>query len=291
MMWRVFSSQKLIAFLQGQLEGHSGKFLRKLLEANCCRINGKVERFGSRVLLGGDAVELASSWKSLLAPKPLAFETVYENDSLKIVCKPAGWVCSDAMTLSTFGVNHYLVHRLDKDTTGLLILAKSVSDRDLLMNLFEKREIQKTYLALVDGVIAEKEGIRKSLFAKKGSFQGQTIWGSSSKGLTAITRWKKLAIGKKATLVECEPETGRTHQIRVHMAEMGHPILVDRQYASHFSCPLFAKRPLLHAHRLRFQFQEKSIDVRAPLLLDIREALRSVGIDVGKLSQFLGKEQ
>ncbi len=292
MRWQVSSSQKLVAFLQGQLGDYSGKFLRRLLEANLCRINGKVERFGSRVVLGGDAVELAPSWKSLLAPqKTLAIETLYENDSLKIVSKPAGWVCTDAQALSSFGPNHYLVHRLDKDTTGLLILAKSIPDRDLLMGAFERREIKKTYLALVDGVPIEEEGTRSSLLAKRSSFDGQTIWGSSSKGVSAITYWKKLAVGKKATLVQCEPVTGRTHQIRIHMAEMGHPILVDRQYAKSFSCPLFVQRPLLHAYRLRFSFQETQIDVTAPLFVDIREALRSVGIDIRHLGQFLGKEE
>jgi hypothetical protein len=75
------------------------------------------------------------------------------------------------------------------------------------------------------------------------------------------------------------------------MAEMGHPILVDRQYAQTFRCSLFCQRPLLHAHRLRFSFQGKEIDVTAPLLLDIREALRSVGIEVKHLRELLGKEK
>jgi 23S rRNA-/tRNA-specific pseudouridylate synthase len=117
--WLVPSQQKLVSFLQGHLGDYSGKFLRKLLEANLCRINGRVERFGSRVVKGGDAVELAPSWKSLLTPKSATFETFYEDEFLKIVGKPAGWICTDKEALQTFGQNHYLVHRLDKDTTGL----------------------------------------------------------------------------------------------------------------------------------------------------------------------------
>ena len=280
MKWLVPSQQKLVSFLQGHLGDYSGKFLRKLLEANLCRINGRVERFGSRVVKGGDAVELAPSWKSLLTPKLTTFETFYEDEFLKIVGKPAGWVCTDKEALKTFGPKHYLVHRLDKDTTGLLIVAKSTQSRDQLMELFEKREVEKQYLALVDGVPTEESGVRKSLFAKKGSFEGQTIWGSSSHGLTAVTAWRTVARGKNAALVLCEPETGRTHQIRVHMAEMGHPILVDRQYAKSFRCHLFFQRPLLHAHRLRFSFQGKAIDVTAPVLPDMSDALRSVGIKI-----------
>lgn len=291
MMWKALAQEKLVSFLQAQLGNYSGKAVRRLLEANLCRINGKVERFGSRLIQRGDAVEVASTWKSLLAPKPLSFDVLYEDDALKIINKPSGWVCSDAETQKAFGAGHFLVHRLDKDTTGLLILAKDRATKETLMALFEQREIEKRYLALVDGVPKEGAGMRKSLLAKKGAFQGQTIWGSAARGLTAITRWKKVAAGKKASLILCEPETGRTHQIRVHLAEMGHPLLVDRQYAQSFRCPLFIQRPLLHAWELRFSFQGKTIEARAPLPLDICEGLRDVGIEMGHLRQFLREEE
>lgn len=263
--WVVPSPQKLIPFLQGKLGDYSGKSLRKLLEANLCRINGRVERFGSRSLQGGDAVELAPSWKSVFTPQLRAFDTIYEDACVKVVNKPMDWVCSDA---KGFGPNHFLVHRLDKDTTGLLMIAKSLAARDGLMELFKQRKVFKQYAALIDGIPRETEGTRRSFLAKKGAM----IWGSAPHGLTAITHWKIGAVGKQASLALCEPETGRTHQIRVHMAEMGHPILVDRQYAKSFRCPLFIQRPLLHAQRLRFSFQGKEIDVQAPLPADFLEA-------------------
>lgn len=291
MKWLVPREQKLVSFLQGHLGEYSGKFLRKLLEANLCRINGRVERFGSRVVSHGDAVELASNWKTVLAPKKTSFDVFFENDFFKVVSKPAGWICDEKNTLKTFGPSHYLVHRLDKDTTGLLIVAKSPSARDELMDLFEKREIHKTYLAVVDGVPKEEGGERCSFLAKKGSYQGQTIWGSSHQGLTAVTHWKRLAVGKGASLVLCEPLTGRTHQIRVHMAEMGHPILVDRQYAQSYRCPLFIQRTLLHAYRLQFTFRGQKIDLTAPLLLDMRDVLRNIGVEMRHLSQFFAKEK
>lgn len=292
MKWFSSESEKIVSFLQGQLGAYSGKSIRRLLEANLCRINGAVERFGSRMVKKGDLVELAPSWKSFLSSKLSEdIELIYEDEALKIVNKPAGWVCDDRSALRSFGPQHYLVHRLDKDTTGLLIVAKSGSARDQLMELFEKRQIAKYYLALVDGVPKEKEGVRRSFLAKKGSFQGQTIWGSADRGLSAVTRWKVVASGKKGALVLCEPETGRTHQIRVHMAEMGHPILIDRQYAKNFRCQLFIQRPLLHAVRLVFSFQGKAIDVIAPLFVDICESLRNVGMEVGHLRELLGKKE
>lgn len=291
MKWLVPREQKLVSFLQGHLGEYSGKFLRRLLEANLCRINGRVERFGSRVVIGGDAVELAPNWKSVLSPKASTFEILYEDPFLKIVNKPAGWVCDPKSALKSFGKDHYLVHRLDKDTTGLLIIAKGAVARDELMEMFERRLISKSYLAVVDGVPKEEGGERHSLFAKKGSFQGQTVWGSSHQGLTAITRWKRIAVGKGASLVLCEPFTGRTHQIRIHMAEMGHPILVDRQYASSFRCPLFIQRTLLHAYRLQFSFQGKEIDVTAPLFLDMRDVLRNLGVEMGHLRELFAKKE
>lgn len=288
MKWVVSTPQKLVAFLQAKLDGnYSGKFLRRLLEANLCRVNGKVERFGSKTVQKGDRVELAPGWKEPLLEKPAPLQTLYETSSFKIVDKPVGWVCHDKQVPP----GHFLVHRLDKDTTGLLILAKETEARDELIDLFQQRKIEKTYLALVDGIPPSSEGVRKSFLGKKGSYQGQTIWGSCPKGLSAITHWKVLAVGEKASLLQCEPLTGRTHQIRVHMAEMGHPILVDRQYAASFRSPLFAKRPLLHAYRLRFSWRGKLVDVTAPLGADFRAALRGVGIDVRHLRQFLGEEE
>lgn len=295
MKWLAAGPQKLVAFLQGQLGSYSGKFLRRLLEANLCRVNGRVERFGSRVILAGDAIELAPSWKSVLTPKLSSIEILYEDDFFKIVNKPSGWICDPKNALKTFGPGHYLVHRLDKETTGLLIIAKNGPVRDQLMEMFEKRLIAKSYLALVDGIPKENQGERRSILVKKGSFQGQTIWGSSAMGeghgLTAITRWKKVAKGKDASLILCEPLTGRTHQIRVHMAEMGHPILVDRQYAKSFRCKLFIQRTLLHAYRLQFSFQGKEIDLFAPLFLDMRDVLRDVGVQVRHLRELFGKEE
>lgn len=273
MKWLALKSQKLVAFLQDQLGDYSGKFLRRILEANLCRVNGRVERFGSRAISGGDTVELAPSWESLTRSKFTQFETLFENEEIQIVNKPPGWVCEDREALKAFGPKHYLVHRLDKDTTGLLILAKSHAARDELLEKFKKKEIHKQYLAFVDGVPKEKEGIRKSYLMKKGSFEGQTIWGSGPKGSIAITRWRVLEEKKNAALLLCEPETGRTHQIRVHLAEMGHPILIDRQYAKVFRCPLFIQRPLLHAYRLSFDFQGNRIEVEAPIPSDLQKVL------------------
>lgn len=276
MKWRASKQQKLVACLQGRLGDYSNKFLKKLLDTKRCRINGQLERFGSRVILPGDFVELAPDWKQGLVSKSEKIAIIYEDAYFKVINKPAGWISEPQNTIKTFGPNHYLVHRLDKETTGLLIIAKSKSIRDEFTEMFRERKIQKQYLALVDGIPRKDGGEIQSFFVKKRSFDGQTIWGSSTSGLSALTKWEKVETGQNTALLLCLPFTGRTHQIRVHLAEMGHPILMDRQYAKTFRSQLFLQRTMLHAYRLIFCFRGKEIDLKAPLFLDMSDVLLKV---------------
>lgn len=262
--------------------------MRRVLEANLCRVNGRVERFGSTQLKKGDVVELSPTWKSVTTPSlPPTFPTLYEDDSAKWIDKPAGWVCSEENCRATFGSAFKLIHRLDKDTTGILGLAKGEKSRDAWMELFAKREVEKQYLAIVDGIPKEDQGVRESFLLRKKTFQGQTIWGSGPKGLYAVTHWRVLAVGNQASLLLCQPLTGRTHQIRVHLAEIGHPILVDRQYSDRFRSSLFALRPLLHA----FQLKASTIAVKSPLPLDMRQEILRLKMEIGHLRQLFKDEK
>jgi RluA family pseudouridine synthase len=276
--WQAQERQKLASFLQAKVGG-SGKAIRRMLEKNSCKINGRIERFGSVWVEKGNVVEFA-----FVKHIEASWTTLFENDALKVVDKPAGWVCDDAHCRRTFGAGVFLVHRLDKDTTGALLLAKSKMVRDELMGLFAERLVRKEYLALIDGVVREDAGVVDNFLAKKGSFQGQTIWGAAARGDLAITHWKVLSRGETETLVCCQPLTGRTHQIRVHLAGLNHPILGDRQYAKHFRSPLFAARPMLHAHRLAFVYQGQEIAVEAEVSQDFKEALQNSSIDKRLLS-------
>lgn len=289
MKWLVSETQKLVHFLQQELKpSPSGKVLRRVLEANLCRVNGIVERFGSADVLKGSVVELSPAWQSLAAPKLNKFASLYEDEHLLIVDKPMGWICTDEECTKAFGAKRYLIHRLDKDTTGVLLIAKSTEVREAMIRLFRDKKVEKLYYAIVDGVPKEERGVRKTFFAKVGFFEGQTCWGSRARGLEAETHWKVLAKGKNATLLACQPITGRTHQIRVHLAEMGHPILVDRQYAKSYRSKFFATRPLLHAARIRFlhPLSEAAIDVKAPIPTDFREGLAALEFQ-GKILETL----
>lgn len=277
----------LAPFLRSSIDGCSGKKVRQFLGANLCRVNGKIERFGSRVLEKGDVVELAPAWKTYAAPssKP-PFKTLYEDERFLFVDKPAGWVSSPENCERTFGPSRHLVHRLDKDTTGVLAIAKTKAAKKDLEALFKKRSVEKEYLAIVDGAMRAPSGRKKSLLMKKRVFHGQTIWGSGNAGAEAVTEWERLAVGKDSSLVLCRPVTGKTHQIRVHLAEAGHPLLVDRQYAAYFRSTLFAERPLLHARRLRFF----GYDVVSPLPLDMRGHLHTLRMQVGHLGELFRGE-
>jgi RluA family pseudouridine synthase len=275
--WRVSHSIRLIDALKLHVDSTiSARFLKRALEANVCRINGKVERFGSVLLQKGDLIELSDLWKTLDAKRPQSCPVIFENEYLVVVDKSAGLICTDAAVRSLLKKDLWLAHRLDKDTTGALLLGKDPRIAKELQDCFEKRNVEKDYLALVDGSVEKDRGVVENRLVKKSSFQGQTIWGVSlsKNGLYAKTEWIRLASKQDVSLIHCQPMTGRTHQIRVHLAHIGHPILVDRQYASQFRSPLMASRPLLHARRLQFEWRQQLFELRAPLPPDFQEAMK-----------------
>ncbi|MBS0616372.1 MAG: RluA family pseudouridine synthase [Verrucomicrobia bacterium] len=235
---------KLLYFLRDHCAGSTSvKALKRAIDGKKCRINGRIETFSTHPLNPGDIVEI-----DLETPaKKTTLRILFEDDELCICEKPSGVTC----TPENFSA--LLVHRLDKETSGVLILAKTESMRQKMTALFADKALYKAYVAIVDGRLTKEKGTITTRLAKKHTYQGQTIYGSAAKGQLATTNWEVLKAGKKASLLLCEPQTGRTHQIRVHLKEMGHPILGDTQYAKKFTCPFEASRVLLHAYRVRFQ--------------------------------------
>ena len=264
--WKVLRAQRLIDAIRDRIPPLSLRALKKHLESNGCRINGRIERFGSAALRPGDWIELAPIECEEISRAPTI---LFEDEQLLVLDKPVGSVCTDEAFGKRLKQKVWLCHRLDKDTTGVLLLAKSHGLALELQGLFKERQVEKTYIALVDGLVAKSEGVIRSNLAKKRSFQGQTIWGSAHSGLFAETHWSRLKTLSDATLLECKPMTGRTHQLRVHLAEMGHPILVDRQYASQFRSKIRSARPLLHAKALSFSWRGRQYAFCADLPADL----------------------
>lgn len=266
------SGSKLIVFLQKKLN-LSSKQIKRSLDSGQCQVNGKIERFGSTLLGTEDKVLFYLSSPSTTSKK--AFEPsriLYEDDWILAYNKPAGLVSDSKILSELFKTYHhslYLIHRLDRNTTGVLLFAKQAIALEHMQELFRKHLIHKMYIALVDGIPKKEEGIIESDLGKIYSYQGQTVFGSveKGKGQHAVTQWKRIAKGKDAALIHCFPKTGRTHQIRVHLSEMGHPILGDSQYGKKFQCSYRPNRTLLHAAEIFFEhpFLHTSIHIQVPL--------------------------
>lgn len=275
--------QSLLTFLKNHLDANvSQKAIKRLLDAKRCRINDKIERFGQRVLGFGDCVSLLLENLS----KKLEMEKtriLYEDDNFFAYNKPSGISCDEkgiVLLVHAYNKNLRLCHRLDKETSGVLIFAKNDEAEQEMLRLFKERKVEKIYLAIVDKIPIKSGGKIELPLEKKQQQEGQVIWGiAASKGLPAVTEWKVLKTGDKASLIECMPKTGRTHQIRIHLSEIGHPILGDTQYGKHFSSRYQPLRILLHAERVRFFYKSEILDIQAPVPDDFLKALRDLKLD------------
>jgi RluA family pseudouridine synthase len=280
------SGMRLLPFLKGRMnDALSARHLKRAIDAGQCQLNGKAERFASTLVGVGDQVRLhmSASRTPLAAPENERSRFLYIDDDLAIYDKPAGIAASDGSMLATVQKKMpqaQLVHRLDRDTTGALIFARAPIISDAMIALFKKRKVRKTYLALVDGILSRPSGVVENYLGKLSEYDGQAIWGPAAKekGLAACTAWEVEKAGKEASLLVCYPETGRTHQIRVHLSGMGHPILGDYQYGRLFSCGYRPERILLHASSLTFEHPVRKVivEVVAPLPEDFKKAVEAL---------------
>ena len=197
-------------------------------------------------------VDIDEARSSILLPRTsiLFMNIIYEDKDLVALNKPAGvdfdWALAEKSELLP-------VHRLDKDTSGVILFAKNEKAAEYLKKLFQSREIKKTYLTLVSGEIKDKEGkIELSIGrSKKTPLKRVAIGEKRGKIREAVTEYKVLKRLEEFTLVEVYPKTGRTHQIRSHFAAIGHPVVCDKLYAGkRFACPAGLSRQFLHAFSL-----------------------------------------
>ncbi len=269
----------LLAFLEKKSQGaFSLKKIKKMIDEKKCKVSGRVEFFSSRKLAEGDRVEIEFSKENGVSRPSLKREVLFEDPDFIVINKPAGVICVEEEFLH---LGAKLVHRLDKDTSGLLLLAKNLRAETMAKKLFLERTIEKKYLALVDGKVPGKRGIIDNYLGKVGGYEGQTVYGSvsSQEGKRAITEWTVLETNKASSLILCDLKTGRTHQIRVHLSSLGHPILGDHQYAKKgFACLYNPSRHLLHAWKLLFIHPKtkKEISLVAPIPADFKKALKEL---------------
>lgn len=273
------AGQRLGTFLADKLdEGYSGKQIKRWIDENQCVVNGQTERFASRKLRGGERIELHLSQTST----DVQVGVVYSDADLLAVSKPPAVTSESLLKHLTQEGTLYLVHRLDKDTSGILLFARTIQTQHALEELFRQRLINKSYLAIVVGAPKESEGVRQSYLGKVRSFDGQTIYGSVGygSGRYAETAWRVLQRSRGCALVLCMPATGRTHQLRVHLKELGCPILGDYQYAREQQAPTRPTRHMLHAWKLAFPHPStgKRMELVAPIPKDFEDICVQFGI-------------
>ncbi len=256
--------------------------IQGLIKSGVVTVNG--ERKGpSYQLKPGDRIKISSLPRSvrLEASEDVDFDLLYEDNSILVVNKPPGLVvhpcsghytgtlvhgllykCSDLSSLSGLG-RPGIIHRLDKDTSGVMVVAKSDRAHNLLANQFKRREVKKRYLALVHGHVAKEKGTI-DLPIKRHPVKRERMSASLLGGRVAKTEWELISIFPLGfSLLRISPYTGRTHQIRVHMAYMGYPVVGDALYGYgkrwwRRQSPIIkealhlVKRQMLHAESLGF---------------------------------------
>jgi len=261
--------QRLDKYLVECLPELSRSRLQGLIKDGFVKINGTQPGKAGEKVEGGDVIEirLPPTQPSGIIAEEIPLEVIFENEKLVVINKPAGMVVHPAAghasgTLVNAVLAHApelegiggeqrpgVVHRLDKDTSGLIVMAKDERTHRWLQDQFRLRKVKKVYLALVEGVPPTPEGRIEAAIARDPSHRKQMAVVSENKGRAAVSEYHTIERFPGYTLVEVHPLTGRTHQIRLHMAFVGCPIVGDTVYG-HKKPTQELTRHFLHAYRL-----------------------------------------
>lgn len=250
----------MLEVLQERFPDSSKTTLRKMLQGDRVRVNGQPERDAKRPVTAEDRVEVVSA---PARPIDKRVRIVYEDDDLIVIDKSAGLlsVASEVVLYETAEamLNAYLggrpddprvhhVHRLDRDTSGLLVFAKNTWIRDRLQEQFAVHDIERVYVAIVHGKLREPSGTFRSHLAEDRDLRVRSV--DPSEGKEAVTHYRTVASGRNYSILELTLETGRRNQIRVQLAEAGHPVVSDTMYGHGYEPAL--GRLGLHARLLGF---------------------------------------
>ena len=281
--------------------------LKALIRSGAVEGGGKAWRDPATKVRGKEALRVAvpNPVPAHNEPQDIPLTIIFEDEHLLVVDKPVGLVVHPAAgnfdgTLVNALLHHCggslsgiggvarpgIVHRIDKDTSGLLVVAKTDVAHEGLSKQFAAHSIGRRYLAIVNGVPKTSEGMVDAPLARSAANRKKIAVVEDKRGKRAVTRWKRLYVLDGAALVECRLETGRTHQVRVHMASIGHPLLGDPIYGGagkkhgKLLKELNFNRQALHATELEFTHPvtKLRLSFASPMPADMQELFNALGV-------------
>lgn len=241
-------NERIDSFLSNELQEYSRSYIQKLIKDGLVKVNNKIVKPKYNINQGDKIIiQLPKPRKISVTPENIPVEIIYEDDDLAIVNKPQGMVvhpapgnysgtlvnallhhCNDLSSINGV-IRPGIVHRIDKDTSGLLMIAKNNKSHNFLSEQLKEHSIKRIYYAIVYGIISEESGtINAPIGRHPINRLKMAVVEKNSKN--AITHFKVIDRFEKYTLVQLQLETGRTHQIRVHMSYIGYPLLGDPVY-------------------------------------------------------------
>ncbi|MEK7788340.1 MAG: RluA family pseudouridine synthase [Planctomycetota bacterium] len=307
---KAFEDRRIDRYLASRLPDYSRTFLQKLVKEGAVLVNGRTVK-SSYDIQKGDfiSVRVPVLEESKIVPEDIPIDIVYEDDYLMLINKPYDMVvhpagrhhCGTVVNALAFHCQNLsqvngplkagIVHRLDRDTSGIMLTIKSDAVHSQIAMQFEKRSVKKEYLAVVEGeLMFDSDEI--SLPIARHIIDSQKMAVRHDIGKEAVSIYEVVERFRGYTLVKVMPKTGRTHQIRVHMRAIGHPVVADFMYSSQESCYLsdllqkkreegelpIIDRQALHAHRIEFfhPIHNKKMEFEVALPEDISALVKTL---------------
>lgn len=293
--------KRLDVLINEVLEDSTRSYVQKLITSNLVEISGIIPKKSGYKIKGNEIINIniPQNEEIDLTPEDIPISIVYEDSHMVIINKQPRLVVHPAYgnyngTLvnallyhikDLSGINGVIrpgiVHRLDKNTSGLIIIAKNDNSHVKLSNMFANKEVKKTYLAISRGILKEKNGKIESLIGRDPK-ERKRMAVVKENGKNAITNYHVLDEKNNVSLISVNIETGRTHQIRVHLKSLGHPIIGDETYGS--KNDIFT-RQMLHAYKLELThpITNEKLEFIGELPEDFKKCLKHFNFDINKI--------
>ena len=288
---------RLDQFLAKRLPEYSRSRIQQLIHGGFVRLNDQTTR-PRQIVRRSDKISLREPpvEKIDIRPEPIPLDVLFEDEDIIVINKPAGLTVHPGagqrehtlvnallshcgVSLSGIGGKERpgIVHRLDKETSGCLVVAKNDIAHRELSKQFAARTVEKIYLALVTGKLRKPAGVIEEKIGRH-PVHRQRMRVTSLRGRTAKTEYRVICSSEQASLIECRLHSGRTHQIRVHLHHLGHAVLGDKVYAARFAKNF--PRQMLHAWKLGFHHPRTGElkNFEAPSPADFKQAVSAVGM-------------